>query len=62
MYGPAERDNDVVKTLMHFLAASLMKARFWWGLMNSARHVTKRMLNPRFLSQTASYEVASTSG
>ena len=30
------------------------------GLMDSARHVIKRILKPRFLSQLASYNVAST--
>jgi hypothetical protein len=31
------------------------------GLNDSARHVIKRVLNPRFLSQMASYDEASTS-
>jgi hypothetical protein len=30
------------------------------GLMNSARHVIRRSFNPRVLSQTVSYDVAST--
>ena len=29
------------------------------GLMDSARHVNKRILNPRFLSEMASYDVSS---
>ena len=37
-----------------------VKLNNWQGLMYSARHVIKRILNPRFLSQMTFYDVAST--
>jgi hypothetical protein len=45
--------------LMTWRALSISR-RASQGLMGSARHVIKRIMNPRVLFQMASYDVAST--